>query len=270
MRVTYTSISIGLLKLLAAETNSDFEGQFADFKREYGKLYKDAVEENIRFSIFKNNLEVIAKLNAKSKYATFGINQFTDMTDEEVLKPRLGTNKRIKNLEFDPDEDDEVMYPFLNELECPYKYKKPTDHSLGDYSEILDYRDRSKNPYNVIADVGPKDQAACGSCYSFSAVAAMEGSMCRQNFYDCDSWQGLSEQHVLNCGTYLSRGNESSSFVKTNPWYEFHGCGGGMQSNVFQWAYKNRGILAEAQNGYNSGDPSFYDNKMNVGECVQD
>merc|ERR1711997_875142 len=87
--------------------------------------------------------------------------------------------------------------------------------------------------------------------------------MGKQGFYDCESWMGLSEQHILDCGSYSAHGENAT--VKT--WYEFHGCNGGMQSNVYQWVYKNRGILAENGNGYNSGDASFYNNKMNIGEC---
>ena len=66
--------------------------------------------------------------------------------------------------------------------------------------------------------------------------------------YDCENWQGLSEQHILDCGSYSAFGDDAVTVPM--PWYEFHGCNGGMQSNVYQWAYKNRGILAENAKGY--------------------
>ena len=50
----------------------------------YGRVYKDASEEEKRFNIFKDNVEYIESSNkAANKPYKLGVNQFADLTNEE-------------------------------------------------------------------------------------------------------------------------------------------------------------------------------------------
>lgn len=111
---------------------------YDQFILKYGdKLEKE--KSYFRFNIFKENLEKINKWNKESDSAKFGVNQFTDLTPEE-LKMFMGVrgNSSIGNLE---------VYK-------PKGLKGPDN---------LDYR---QNGY-----VTPiKNQGRCGSCYAFAAI----------------------------------------------------------------------------------------------------
>merc|ERR1712014_470866 len=128
-----------------------------------------------------------------------------------------------------------------------------------------DWRDASANPAGVVAVTAVKDQGSCGSCYSFSATGTMEGSACMRGYQNCTTWTGYSEQQILDCGSYASRGYTQD----TEPeWYGYNGCYGGWQSNVIEYVYYNRGLMSESDYPYKSGDAGAYpDSIMNIGEC---
>lgn len=66
-----------------AQLNNNELAQFEEFKTTYGKIY--TLEENVyRFGVFITNLKKINQHNAdKTQTYTMGVNQFTDMTNEE-------------------------------------------------------------------------------------------------------------------------------------------------------------------------------------------
>ena len=72
---------------------------------------------------------------------------------------------------------------------------------------------------------GVKDQGQCGSCWAFSAVAALEGA----NFMVSGSLSVLSEQNLLDCSG--QQGN--------------HGCNGGQMDNAFRYVEAKGGIDLE-------------------------
>ena len=89
----------------------------------------------------------------------------------------------------------------------------------------------------------------------------MEGSLCRQGLYDCSTWVGLSEQQVLDCGTYDEKHEDRT-------WREFNGCSGGWQTNVYQHVYRAGGITCGHMRPYQSGNSTrFPDSKFNVDTC---
>ncbi|WVZ95120.1 hypothetical protein U9M48_040921 [Paspalum notatum var. saurae] len=62
---------------------------FAGWKAEYGKVYRDAGDEECRYRVFKGNRRVVVELNAAATAAADGetayrLNRFGDLTNEEV------------------------------------------------------------------------------------------------------------------------------------------------------------------------------------------
>ena len=97
----------------------------------------------------------------------------------------------------------------------------------------VDWRE-NKNPVLV----GPvQNQEKCGSCWTFSAVAAIEAAHAKNT----DEFVKLSEQNLVDC----ARG----------PRYISEGCQGGEMREAFDYVIRNKGIdkldayLYEAKNG---------------------
>lgn len=86
------------------------------------------------------------------------------------------------------------------------------------------------------AVTGVKDQGQCGSCWSFSAVGALEGA------YELKYGKlvSFSEQNFVSCDNRSNGGKDM-------------GCNGGLMDSAFDWAAKNGGVCTEADYPYTSG-----------------
>lgn len=125
---------------------------FQEFKAKFNKKYASNSENSNRFNIFNDNLQKINRLNENSENTVFGVNKFSDLTPEEFASQNLM----------------DLPYPISGdgEFECPEKFKVSEDWSFSEgFEKDLDWRRPSLNHLNVTADVGPKDQSQCGSCY---------------------------------------------------------------------------------------------------------
>ncbi|XP_047336319.1 senescence-specific cysteine protease SAG39-like [Impatiens glandulifera] len=134
---------------------------------EQGRVYKDEAEKEKRYTIFKDNVEMIESFNrAANKPYKMGINQFADLTNQEF---------KLRN-----------------------KFKS---HVCSDNNSLFKYQNISAVPatmdWRKKGAVTPiKDQGQCGCCWAFSAVAATEGiaqittgkliSLSEQELVDCD------------------------------------------------------------------------------------
>ena len=180
---------------LFEEHREDFD-QFADFVSTYRKDYKSAAEFAHRFSVFRENLAEINRLNAEQSSFTLKINHFADLSQAEFEQTYLG---------YRPD----AGYP-------RQAVREEDGHVVGDLPEAKNWVDEG-----FVAPV--KDQGACGSCWAFSAVTAMESAYAIKHSLTSSSMKLLSEQQLVDCsGDY---GN--------------HGCNGGLMEKAFNYAKDN-------------------------------
>lgn len=200
---------------------------FGSFASRFGKTYANQEEAEYRYRIYQDNLRKIAAINAdETRGWRAAPNQFADMTMEEikeVLISKLG--KRNAEPDF-----------VLSSKRPGAKVGLPTG---------IDWRVRPGVSGRV------KDQCACGSCWSFAAMGAMEGRYAVKN--NLTDHVYFSEQFTIDCFW------DSSD----------HGCNGGNSENVFNWASKEVEGYTEEKNGQYIGinsycNTSFVDPKYKV------
>ncbi|OMO67169.1 hypothetical protein CCACVL1_20727 [Corchorus capsularis] len=138
---------------------------FARFAYKHGKKYETVEEMKLRFSIFKENLDLIRSTNKKKLSYRLGVNEFADLTWQEFQKHRLGAAQN-----------------------CSATLKG--NHKLTDVvlPETKDWREEG-----IVSPV--KNQGSCGSCWTFSTTGALEAAY-HQAFGKGIS---LSEQQLVDC-----------------------------------------------------------------------
>ena len=140
---------------------------FEQFKADYQKTYHKSGEEEYRKTIFLRNLVRIAEHNAQAdKTYEMGVTQFADLTDAEFQAIYLTLAPPKKNIV----SVDAKMTPIVG---------------------AVDWTDGAKGVTPI------KNQGACGSCWAFSAIGALESAYKIQN---ADS-KFFSEQELVDCST---------------------------------------------------------------------
>ncbi|GAB2240475.1 hypothetical protein Droror1_Dr00020993 [Drosera rotundifolia] len=79
-------VAMGLSGVQASRpltSDSSMVKRHEEWMVEYGRIYKDDLDKNRHFEIFKKNVEFINAHNQKNKGFTLGVNAFTDLSDEE-------------------------------------------------------------------------------------------------------------------------------------------------------------------------------------------
>ncbi|XP_042397930.1 senescence-specific cysteine protease SAG39-like [Zingiber officinale] len=176
---------------------------------EHGRVYRDEAEKRRRFNIFKSNVELIDSFNAaagKHKY-TLGVNQFADMTNEEFKASHTGFRNVI------------AARPVRK---GGFRYE-----NVSATPASVDWRAEG-------AVTPVKDQGSCGSCWAFSAVAAVEGI----TKLTAGELISLSEQELVDCD--VEGGDQ--------------GCSGGLMDYAFEFIIGNGGLATEAQYPYQGVD----------------
>ncbi|XP_077193882.1 digestive cysteine proteinase 1-like [Paroedura picta] len=193
----------------AGEISSHHEHLFQRYKTKFGKTYNSEKEMEHRKHNFIHNMRYVHSKNRANLSYKLAVNHLADHTAEElaVLRGRLKTGGRNNGWPF-PSQG-------YNDLNLP---------------ETLDWR-----LFGAVTPV--KDQAVCGSCWSFAATGALEGAL----FLKTGVLTPLSQQALIDCSWGF--GN--------------HACDGGEEWYAYEWVMRHGGIPSTesygpymGQNGY--------------------
>merc|ERR1712042_268681 len=167
----YGRMKLLLLLVLAAVAlagQADYAKlQFAQFKEQYGKIYKTRSEHQMRFDIFQANLKKIEEHNKSGASWKKGINEFSDLTEAEFQAMYLGGYKH---------------------LPTPAGNFTTVSKPAKDLPAEVDWRKQG-----VVTDV--KNQGQCGSCWAFCTTEMIEtwAAIATGNLVE------LSAQQVTSC-----------------------------------------------------------------------
>lgn len=169
----------------------------------YGLSYGTEEEFEFRYAIFLEKDAEIQAHNAENSTFKLGHNKFSTYTREEYRRMLGRTPKKASK--------DLSKLAYL-----------PTDK----LSTAVDWR--TKGAVNAV-----QDQGQCGSCWAFSATAAMESA----HFLKTGTLLKLAEQQLVDCAG--TTGNE--------------GCDGGLEVWAFEYAEKE-GLELESTYPYTATD----------------
>ncbi|XP_039145600.1 cysteine protease XCP1-like [Dioscorea cayenensis subsp. rotundata] len=173
---------------------------FESWLAKHGKSYASFEEKWRRFEVFLDNLKHINERNKQISSYFLGLNEFADMTHEEFKAKYLGLNR--------------PQLPARTRDGNPLNFKYENAANLP---KSMDWRKKG-------AVTAVKNQGACGSCWAFSTVAAVEGI----NQIVTGNLTSLSEQELIDCDTEFNSG-----------------CNGGLMDYAFSYIASKGGLHTE-------------------------
>ena len=172
---------------------------FDAFKQTHNKNYVTEKEHAARHSVFLQNVRFIHSHNRAAKPYRVAINHLADRTDEE-LRALRGFRRTTKN------SNAELYNPLLHNAQGVEAQPDNWDWRL----------------YGAVTPV--KDQAVCGSCWSFGTTGCVEGA----HFMKTGNLVRLSQQELVDCS--WGEGN--------------YGCDGGEDFQAYEFI-KKHGLSTE-------------------------
>jgi len=154
------------------------------FQKEYSIDTQEALK---RYKIFKETLQTIKAHNALNLPYTMGLNQFSDMTNQE-FREKMCTKKDLKGAEFDA-----LMKNLKNK---PFKFL--SDDDIDDLTKRRNLQPSAGVNWSSAFNA-PRDQGQCGCCWAFSTTGAVEGNLAIKNGGTPVAY--LSPQQLLDCDT---------------------------------------------------------------------
>jgi len=182
-----------------------------DFKETYNKTYRSQEEYTAKKDIFKHNLRYIHSMNRRQLSYKLAVNHLAEHTPGELRHMRgRRTTPRAQR-----DNTGLINVTSSNNANVP---------------EEMNWRLRG-------AVTPVKDQATCGSCWSFGATGNIEGAL----FLKTGELVRLSQQNLMDCSWGF--GN--------------NGCDGGEEFRSFQYMMKHGGLATEEEYGHYLGADGF-------------
>ena len=137
----------------AGASDAHYQSQFAEFKRRFGRTYAGTEEEELRYSLFRSNLDEIEATNAQDLGYTMAVGPFADLSKNEFMARYTKIPPPVDQTE------DQHSEGYLGEHVASDKEDLPA---------ALDWV--SKGAVTAV-----KSQK-CGNCWTFSACGSLEGA----------------------------------------------------------------------------------------------
>lgn len=169
---------------------------FDTFMKRFDKVYASEAEQLMRRQIFNENVAHIMKHNSKDKFYKLGVNEFSDLTNDEFEGQLFGYDSGASNMT--NSSNFTTLTSFLG------------DQPLQKLPPSVDWREKG-------AVTPVKTQGPCGACWTFSATGALEGAV----KVVTGRLISFSEEQFVDCATQQ---------------YGNLGCRGGKPSNAFIYA----------------------------------
>ncbi|KAJ9171078.1 hypothetical protein P3X46_019126 [Hevea brasiliensis] len=194
-------------KLYLHDQSSSMHERHQLWMKKYGRVYRDKAEKERRFEIFKHNVKFIESFNAAgNKSYKLRINKFADLSNDEFKASHNGYRRSEQT---------------RSVKATSFKYANVTGLPAS-----MDWRKQG-------AVTPVKDQDDCGSCWSFSALAAVESSYLLKYGDPYD----LSEQQLVEC-----------DYTDHN-----RACNMGYMTEAYDYIIANGGVTTEQNYPYVAG-----------------
>ncbi|GAB4860546.1 hypothetical protein Ancab_035707 [Ancistrocladus abbreviatus] len=178
---------------------------------------RDLHDKQKRFNVFKANVRHINEVNKMNKPYKLSLNKFADLTNHEFRNLYSSKIKHHRMLQGRPRGSGNFMHEKAKNLPASIDW-------------------RAKGAVTPV-----KDQGQCGSCWTFSTVAAVEGI----NQIKTKKLVSLSEQELVDCDRDQNQG-----------------CNGGLMELAVEWIKENGGLTTEQNYPYISQQETCNKRKM--------
>jgi len=167
------------------QASPTIKNQFYSWMLSFNRTYPTTEEQLTRFQNFQSNINRIAQLRRRSPLATWGPDQFSDWSNDELLS--------LRGLK-----DGTIMDAYFRNASMLKRFSDRVILASGE----VDWVARG-------AVTLPTSQGRCATCWAFSAIGDVEGAW----FLAGNPLVKLSEQEMIDCG---GGGDYGMAFIQQN------------------------------------------------------